>query len=103
MSLPPFVKPSQYNETPVCSPTSPIPGPSAHADSQVPLTENDSTHEHEPEGALAQSAKDTLACNATPCLFIIIDNMPVRSPPEKSTLIPTMRLCRNSLTCTKPS
>ncbi|MBW0525005.1 hypothetical protein O181_064720 [Austropuccinia psidii MF-1] len=97
-------EPSQHNDPP-------IPGlsPSSEPPEDIP------TCEPEPEVALMQSTEESFACLATPCLVIIIDDMPVGSPlPNSSTfpscdprnptpppswcqarLIPTMTLARN--------
>ncbi|MBW0476571.1 hypothetical protein O181_016286 [Austropuccinia psidii MF-1] len=92
LTLPPFLEPSQHNEPP-------IPGPSEVPASKVPLTENDSTCEPEPEVALMHSMEDPFAFPATPHSFIIIENLPVGPPQHKEPLIPTIKLCRNLLTC----
>ncbi|MBW0493302.1 hypothetical protein O181_033017 [Austropuccinia psidii MF-1] len=54
MTLTLFVETSQHIEPPLHTPTPPIPGLSKYPASQEPLTENDSTHESEPEVALTQ-------------------------------------------------
>ncbi|MBW0568428.1 hypothetical protein O181_108143 [Austropuccinia psidii MF-1] len=40
---------------------------------------------HEPEVALTQSTEEPFARPATPCSIIIINNMPVGSPPSHSS------------------
>ncbi|MBW0481231.1 hypothetical protein O181_020946 [Austropuccinia psidii MF-1] len=90
LTLPPFVETPKHNEPP-------IPGLSQASDSQLPSNEYNSTLEPEPEVALTQAMKDSFAGSATPCSMIIIDDTPI------GALIPTMRLCRNSLTCNQLS
>ncbi|MBW0474589.1 hypothetical protein O181_014304 [Austropuccinia psidii MF-1] len=101
LTLPPFVEPYQHNEPPIFTPTPPIPGPSKVPASKVPLTENNSTNEPEPEVALMKSMEEAFgkyklffsvtnkpspllpqssAHPNTPWSFIIIDNTPVGSP-----------------------
>ncbi|MBW0522759.1 hypothetical protein O181_062474 [Austropuccinia psidii MF-1] len=74
LTLPPFVEPSQNNEPPIL-------GPSKASDSQLPSHESALTIEPEPEVHSMQSTKDPFAPPATPCSIIIIDNMPVKTPP----------------------
>ncbi|MBW0478619.1 hypothetical protein O181_018334 [Austropuccinia psidii MF-1] len=54
--------------------------PSQSSESQVPSHEDALTREPEPEVAPTQSTEEHLACPATPCSVIIIDNTPVGSP-----------------------
>ncbi|MBW0567499.1 hypothetical protein O181_107214 [Austropuccinia psidii MF-1] len=65
----------------------PIPGPSPS--SQPP--EDDTTREPEPEVAPMQSTEEPYDCPATPCLIIIIDDMPVGSP-HPPTPVPSPEL-----------
>ncbi|MBW0488823.1 hypothetical protein O181_028538 [Austropuccinia psidii MF-1] len=66
-----FHEPFQPNEPP-------IPGPSQSSKPH----EEAATHEPKPEVAPMQSMEDPFTCCATPPSVIIIDNMPVRSPPS---------------------
>ncbi|MBW0499164.1 hypothetical protein O181_038879 [Austropuccinia psidii MF-1] len=68
-----FSKPSQQDEPP-------IPGASQASDSQLPSYENDLTCESEPEVVPTQSSEEPFASPATPCSFIIVNDMPVRTP-----------------------
>ncbi|MBW0467272.1 hypothetical protein O181_006987 [Austropuccinia psidii MF-1] len=52
-----FGKPSQKDDPPICSPTSPIPGLNQTSDSQLPSHENNSTLGPEPEVAPMQSTE----------------------------------------------
>ncbi|MBW0470879.1 hypothetical protein O181_010594 [Austropuccinia psidii MF-1] len=80
LTFPPFVEPSQHDE-------SPIPGPIQASDSQLPSHENNLTCETEPEVASMQSSDEIFACPSTSCSFII-DNKPVRNPPLPPSLFP---------------
>ncbi|MBW0500197.1 hypothetical protein O181_039912 [Austropuccinia psidii MF-1] len=73
LTFPPFLQPSQHNEPP-------IPGLSKASDSQLPSHENDWTCETEPEVAPTHSLEEAFDFPTTPCSFIIIGNMPPRSP-----------------------
>ncbi|MBW0472538.1 hypothetical protein O181_012253 [Austropuccinia psidii MF-1] len=110
LTLPPFVEPSQHNEPP-------IPGLSQASDFQLASHGNNFTCEPEPEVTPTQSLEEPFACPATPLSFIIINNLPVKtplphlpssplppiasenpsasSPRNQSPLIPMMRLCMN--------
>ncbi|MBW0486672.1 hypothetical protein O181_026387 [Austropuccinia psidii MF-1] len=66
-------EPSQHNE-PL------IPGPSQASDSQLSSHENDLNCEPEPDVAPMQSLEEPFAHPTTPRSFIIIDNMPIRTP-----------------------
>ncbi|MBW0573053.1 hypothetical protein O181_112768 [Austropuccinia psidii MF-1] len=68
-----FSEPSQHNEPP-------IPGAGQASDSQLPSYENYLTCEPEPEVVPTQSSEDPFASPATPRSFIIINDMPVRTP-----------------------
>ncbi|MBW0494325.1 hypothetical protein O181_034040 [Austropuccinia psidii MF-1] len=70
LTLPPFVEPSQSNEPP-------IPGPSQSSKPH----EEAPTHEPKREVDPAQSMEEHFARCTTPPSVIIIDNMPVGSPP----------------------
>ncbi|MBW0526848.1 hypothetical protein O181_066563 [Austropuccinia psidii MF-1] len=72
-----FCKPSQHGEPP-------IPSLAQSSEPQVTSHENASACEPEPEVALAQSTEAPFACPATPHSVIIIDNMPISSPPNPS-------------------
>ncbi|MBW0492455.1 hypothetical protein O181_032170 [Austropuccinia psidii MF-1] len=69
-----YSAPSQHNEPPT-------PGSSQASDSQLPSHEKNLTCEPETEVAPTQSSEEPFACPTTPCSFIIIDNMPVGTPP----------------------
>ncbi|MBW0548614.1 hypothetical protein O181_088329 [Austropuccinia psidii MF-1] len=75
LTLCPFVKPSQHNEPP-------IPGPSQCSQPQVPSHEDSLTREPEPEETPMQSTEEPFARPATPPSIIIINNIPIGSPPS---------------------
>ncbi|MBW0560922.1 hypothetical protein O181_100637 [Austropuccinia psidii MF-1] len=62
-------EPSQHNEPPI-----PAPSPSSKPPEDI------ATSEPEPEEGPTQSMEEPFACPATPCLVIIINDMPVGSP-----------------------
>ncbi|MBW0471241.1 hypothetical protein O181_010956 [Austropuccinia psidii MF-1] len=89
LTFPPFVEPSQHNEPPI---TGPSQASEPHED---PLT-----REPEPEVVPMRSTKEPFTSPATPASEIIIDDMPIGSPPPFN---PMMRLGSNLQTCDQPS